>query len=530
MVAGAGLFVPLMDNDSAHHANIALHMYLTGDYVNLVDNGRDYLDKPHLHFWLSALSYQLFGLTGFAYKFPSFLFSLLAVYAVYRAGSLFYNRDTGRLSALLLASSLAFLLALNDVRMEIILTAGICLAGWQLGALILQPNGVNIAGAALGLAIGFSTKGLIGVFVPALAALLLISQYRKWRFLLSGRFFLLLIFFFFLISPVLYCYYLQFNLHPEKMIRGRDHINGVSFILFGQSVERYTGGMGDTLKNDYFFFLHSFLWVFVPWSVAALFAIANKFRSSLKTEKEWMSTGVFLLMILLLSFSGFKLPHYLVMLLPFAALFTADWFIGQQNQRKSLTLIYRIQLFISFLLLLVALLLNFWAFPVSNGWIMAGLVFLLAVFLHGIRSMIIQPGQKIIFLPVTATALLFFLLNTNFYPRLLHYQGGSELVFRYGENFDRKAVYSWKEDISASFQFYTGTLRKQFPVNRSEAEKPGWLLYYKESEAEVLKSGLRFGRIFRAADYEITRLDAAFLNPDKRERQCAELILAEILP
>ena len=37
----AGLFVPLMDNDSAHHANIALHMYLSGDYVNLVDKGTD---------------------------------------------------------------------------------------------------------------------------------------------------------------------------------------------------------------------------------------------------------------------------------------------------------------------------------------------------------------------------------------------------------------------------------------------------------------------------------------------------------
>ena len=58
-----GLFVPLMDNDSAHHANIALRMYLTGDYVSLVDHGKDYLDKPHFHFWLSAFSYNIFGVT-----------------------------------------------------------------------------------------------------------------------------------------------------------------------------------------------------------------------------------------------------------------------------------------------------------------------------------------------------------------------------------------------------------------------------------------------------------------------------------
>ena len=68
-----GLFVPLMDNDAAHHANIALRMHLTRDYVNLVDNGKDYLDKPHLHFWLCALAYDIFGVKTFAYKLPSIL-------------------------------------------------------------------------------------------------------------------------------------------------------------------------------------------------------------------------------------------------------------------------------------------------------------------------------------------------------------------------------------------------------------------------------------------------------------------------
>ena len=48
-----GLFVPLMNEDASHHANIALHMVQHHDYVNLVDDmGKDYLDKPHFHFWL----------------------------------------------------------------------------------------------------------------------------------------------------------------------------------------------------------------------------------------------------------------------------------------------------------------------------------------------------------------------------------------------------------------------------------------------------------------------------------------------
>jgi 4-amino-4-deoxy-L-arabinose transferase-like glycosyltransferase len=79
-----GLFLPLIDNDSAHHAVIGLRMYLTGDYVNMIDHRGDYIDKPHFLFWISALSYKIFGVTSFAYRFPSFLFTILGTYSIFR--------------------------------------------------------------------------------------------------------------------------------------------------------------------------------------------------------------------------------------------------------------------------------------------------------------------------------------------------------------------------------------------------------------------------------------------------------------
>src|SRR5439155_2858418 len=125
LVYSIGLFVPLMDNDAAHHASIALHMYRTGDYVDLIDNGKEYLDKPHLHFWLAAFSYHLFGVTSFAYKFPSFLFTLLGTFSTFRLGRSLYNSEVGRLAALIVASAFAYVLSNNDVRMDAILTAAI---------------------------------------------------------------------------------------------------------------------------------------------------------------------------------------------------------------------------------------------------------------------------------------------------------------------------------------------------------------------------------------------------------------------
>ncbi|MGB3008623.1 MAG: glycosyltransferase family 39 protein, partial [Chitinophagaceae bacterium] len=245
-----GLFVPLMDNDSAHHANIALRMYLTGDYINLIDNGKDYLDKPHLHFWLCAFSYKVFGVTKFAYKFPSFLFSLLGIYSTYRIGKSLYNSEVGKLAALILASSFAFILANNDVRMDAILTASIAFATWQLVEFIQKKKLLNVAGAALGLALGFSTKGHIAVFVPAVAAFFYILFRKEWKLFFCWKWLLLVLLFALFIMPVVYGYYLQYNLHPEKMVRGKNHINGVKFILLNQSIERFSGEMGSDAKHD----------------------------------------------------------------------------------------------------------------------------------------------------------------------------------------------------------------------------------------------------------------------------------------
>ena len=204
-----GLFVPLLDNDSAHHANIALHMYLTGDYVSLVDEGHDYLDKPHLLFWLAASSYHLFGVGSFAYKFPSLIFTIFGIYSTYRLGKSLYNEAVGKLSALVIASAFAFILANNDVRMEAILTASIAFATWQLVDWVNKGAIINVIGAALGLALAFSTKGLIGVFVPAVGALFYLLYKKEWRLFYHWQLLLLILCFFVFISPVLYCYYLQ---------------------------------------------------------------------------------------------------------------------------------------------------------------------------------------------------------------------------------------------------------------------------------------------------------------------------------
>src|SRR5689334_6475391 len=96
----AGLFVPLMDNDMGDYALIAMNMAQDNDFVNIMRKGEDYLDKPHLLFWLSGLSFKIFVINAPAYKLPSVLFSVLAIYSTTRLGTLLFDRRTGILAGL----------------------------------------------------------------------------------------------------------------------------------------------------------------------------------------------------------------------------------------------------------------------------------------------------------------------------------------------------------------------------------------------------------------------------------------------
>lgn len=522
-----GLFVPLMDTDSAHHANIALHMHLTGDYVSLIDHNGDYLDKPHLLFWLAAFSYKIFGVTGFAYKLPSLLFTILGVYSTYRFGKTLYNKEVGKLSALMLATAFAFILANNDVRMDAMLTACIAFASWQLVEFIQTKKLLNVAGAALGLALGFSTKGMIAVFVPAIGAFFYILYTKDYKLFWNPKWLLMLLLFTVFISPVLYCYYLQYNLHPEKAVRGKDHINGVKFILLNQSVERFGGQTGDAAKQDHFFFLHSFLWAFAPWSVLAYMAVVMRLKNLRLRQLDWFTVSTFVVMLLLVSFSGFKLPHYLNVIFPVASVMAAVFIIGAQAPGKLIRPLFTIQLIVSVLLLLAAAVINGWAFPVKRVWIIVEAVLLLALVFYFIKSSLFDRLQKAVLIPVAAIILMFFLLNTNFYQQLLKYQGGNMLADKTMEKINPAVVYFWKNTFSSSFNFYTQTLYKPFADSVLQAGKKIWLAYDIRDEEEI-KKRYTIGRRFETLDYEITKIDIKFVNPEKREGRCSKMVLGEV--
>src|SRR4051812_36992402 len=79
-----GLFNDILEPDGALYATIAKHIALSNDWINLIGDGHDWLDKPHFPFWITAASFKVFGIGSFAYKLPAFLFWVVGIWYTYK--------------------------------------------------------------------------------------------------------------------------------------------------------------------------------------------------------------------------------------------------------------------------------------------------------------------------------------------------------------------------------------------------------------------------------------------------------------
>ncbi len=534
-----GLFVPLMNGDASHHANIALHMYQHHNYVDLIDRGKDYLDKPHLLFWLAAASYHVFGVTPFAYKLPSLLFSIAGAWATYKTGKRLYNPDTGKLAALILLSSQAFILACMDVRMDAILTACIILASWQLLEATIAKKWYNTVAAALFMALGFSTKGMAGVVIPCAALFFYLLYKRDFSQLFNIKWVIVALCTIVFMLPVLYCYYLQFDLHPEKEIRGMTHISGIKFILWGQNIERLEGENWGGGKRDYFFYFHTLLWAFLPWALLAYYAAGTRIKDlwttklAFKKKGEAFTIGTIVFVFILISASRFQLPHYLNIIFPFLSVLTAAKLLelNELHAYRTMRVISRLQLSVSALLVILIAVLYIWFFPVHIAVVcLLAAAALLLICRYAFSKQNLLSG--IVGASVTGIALVNIVLNGFFYPQLLHYEGGLNLARLSREKQIDPADVYYYNTYNFVFDFETRHLApiRSFEEVINRPGKPFWL-FTDAPGLENLKQGkIPIEEIIESEHFHISRLKPAFLNPATRPKTLDKLYLLKISP
>lgn len=321
-----GLFIDLT-GDAGKYAAVTRHIVESGDYINLKIHGDAYDQKPPLLFWLSAIGFKFWGLHNWTYKLLPLLYSFAGIYFTYQLGKTLYNKKSGLLAATFLCTSEIYFLYTMDVHTDLVLQTNVTLAIWQLALYLKEQKRVNFIFAFVGVGLAMMSKGAIGAAIPAFALLTHLLAKRDFTQLFHLKWFLGIVIAMITAIPAFLGLMNQFG------------IEGIKFFFITNNVGRITGEYAGN-NTDLFFYVHSLLYLFLPWTAPLAMGIFMEFKQIFKegqAKSEFLTTGGIWIFFLIASVSKGKAPHYIFMLIPMIAVLTAKWtvyLIENGNTRK----------------------------------------------------------------------------------------------------------------------------------------------------------------------------------------------------
>lgn len=189
--------LPISDPVESNYALTAKEMVESGDWLSPQIYGRYWFDKPIFFYWLTAISYTLFGFTDFASRLAPAVFGLSALgFIAWFAGKI-YDKQVGFLSAVILASSTSFFLIGKAIITDatLFLFFSICTACFYFG---YTRDARYYYGTYAASALATLTKGPIGFLLPGLIFVLFLickrdlAQLKRLKLFSGTLLFLLL--------------------------------------------------------------------------------------------------------------------------------------------------------------------------------------------------------------------------------------------------------------------------------------------------------------------------------------------------
>jgi 4-amino-4-deoxy-L-arabinose transferase-like glycosyltransferase len=134
ILAGVFLFftaiasTSLWDNDEAIYSEIAKEMEEKNHWMTLMFNHHPWFCHPPLYMWCTAFLFKFFGASEFTARFFPAVFSILGLLAVFEFASFLWDRTTGFFAAVILATSLQYLVQGRMATMDSMLLCFLTLA------------------------------------------------------------------------------------------------------------------------------------------------------------------------------------------------------------------------------------------------------------------------------------------------------------------------------------------------------------------------------------------------------------------
>jgi 4-amino-4-deoxy-L-arabinose transferase-like glycosyltransferase len=176
----------LWEPDEARYAEIAREMATGGSWIVPHLNYVAYVEKPPLLYWLTTISFHIFGINEFAARLPVAISALIGVLATYLFTLRTFGRRRAILAAAILATSPIYAVMAQVLTTDMLLTAMVTVASFAF-FLHWREGGRWCWLAYLAMGLGVMTKGPVGVVLPVLSIVLFLAWNRELRGAL-GRF------------------------------------------------------------------------------------------------------------------------------------------------------------------------------------------------------------------------------------------------------------------------------------------------------------------------------------------------------
>jgi 4-amino-4-deoxy-L-arabinose transferase-like glycosyltransferase len=372
---------------------------------------------------------------------------------------------------------------------------------------------------------GMLTKGPIALFVPIFAFGSHFLLHRNFKQIFKWQYIIGIIIIALVLLPMSIGLYQQFDLHPEKLINGKQCVSGLKFFFWTQSFGRITGESDWDNNSGFLFLLQNMLWTFLPWMfifLAGFFStLVRLFKNKLSVtaNEEFITYGGFLLTYCSLAFSRYQLPHYIFVVFPFAAIITGRFIYNlcwANAREKVYKIFFYSHAFIFFILLVLANVLISFCYPESSMFlkifiVLATITYLFILF---IKSTILP---KLFFICVYTILIINLALNAGFYPALLKYQSGNVVGNWVRKNNIPKDnfITFQNNDVGHSLHFYANRIVPAISDVR-QLTNGKYLFTREEGKAYLDSLSINYKTVLTGGDYGVSMLRLKFLNPATR--------------
>lgn len=309
----------LFQTDEGRYAEIPREMVATGDWVTPRLDGLLYFEKPVLQYWTTAVAYELFGQSNWTSRLWTALTGFLGVLMTVWAGWRLFDRRTAWCAALLLASSMYYVIMGHFNTLDMGVSFFMCLSVFAFLFAMRAADRNEIAArrgwmylAWIAAALGMLSKGLEAVVFPGATFIiytLIARDWKRWKQLhVYGGIALFIV----IAAP----WYVLVSLRNPGF--------AFHFFIFEHFYRFFTPEAHR--PGAWWYFIPVLLFGLLPWWPQFVRAIVGLSRRTvMQTQPGQFNYRLFLwtwcvLVFLLFSFSSSKLASYILPIFPALAL------------------------------------------------------------------------------------------------------------------------------------------------------------------------------------------------------------------